>query len=171
MTRIYTKTGDDGETGLFGGGRVPKNDARVDAYGEVDELNASLGLARSLGLGPDLDGVVKSLQDQLFTVGAVLATPRESKADAHIPHVRPEWAAAMESWIDGFEAKLPPLQSFVLPGGSAGAKDENPLKNPMKGLDKTGDGTLAGALALAGALGAASTAGAVALAGRGRKER
>jgi cob(I)alamin adenosyltransferase len=116
--KIYTKTGDAGETGLFGGGRVPKDDERVDAYGEVDELNATLGLARSLSMPPDLDGLLQRLQDQLFTVGSALATPPSSKASAHIPPLRPEWVEAMEKAIDGFEAELPRMTHFILPGGS-----------------------------------------------------
>lgn len=116
--KIYTKTGDAGETGLFGGGRVPKDDERVDAYGEVDELNATLGLARSLSMPADLDGLLQQLQDQLFTVGAVLATPQGTKAAAHIPHIKPEWVEAMEKAIDGFETELPTMTHFILPGGS-----------------------------------------------------
>jgi cob(I)alamin adenosyltransferase len=119
--KIYTKTGDRGETGLFGGGRVPKDDARVDSYGEVDELNAAVGLARSLIQHAELDKLCQAIQDELFTVGAVLATPQGSKADAQIPHVRPEWSAAMEAQMDLFEKELPPLTSFVLPGGSQAA--------------------------------------------------
>jgi cob(I)alamin adenosyltransferase len=118
MSPIYTKTGDTGETGLFGGGRVGKDDARVDAYGEVDELNAALGLARSLTLEPELDALARTLQEQLFTVGSVLATPHGSKAEAHIPRLRPEWATAMEKAIDTFDAELPPMDAFILPGGS-----------------------------------------------------
>jgi cob(I)alamin adenosyltransferase len=116
--KIYTKSGDAGETGLFGGGRVPKDDDRVDAYGEVDELNATLGLARSLSMPPDLDGLLQRLQDQLFTVGAALATPPGTKASAHIPSLRPEWVEAMEQAIDGFEVELPRMAHFILPGGS-----------------------------------------------------
>jgi len=116
--KIYTKTGDAGETGLFGGGRVPKDDERVDAYGEVDELNATLGLARSLSMPADLDGLLQRLQDQLFTVGAVLATPQGTKAAAHIPQIKPEWVEAMEQAIDGFETELPTMTHFILPGGS-----------------------------------------------------
>ena len=74
MTSIYTKTGDQGETGLFGGGRVAKDDPRVEAYGEVDELNAALGVARSTGLDPQLEALAADIQAQLFTLGAVLAT-------------------------------------------------------------------------------------------------
>jgi cob(I)alamin adenosyltransferase len=125
MTRIYTKTGDQGETGLFGGGRVAKDDERVDAYGEVDELNAALGLARSFARAlqnvPELDQQLQTLQEQLFTVGAVLATPRESAADGHIPHVRPEWITSMEARMDALDRVLPPLTHFVLPGGTDAA--------------------------------------------------
>lgn len=119
--RIYTKTGDAGETSLFGGGRVGKDDARVEAYGGVDELNAAIGVARSLAMPPDLDAICQTLQDELFTVGAVLATPRGTKADAVIPHVRPEWIDAMERHIDAFDTELAPLTSFILPGGSQAA--------------------------------------------------
>jgi cob(I)alamin adenosyltransferase len=121
VTRIYTKTGDAGETSLFGGGRVGKDDTRVAAYGGVDELNATLGLARSLGLARELDAVVEKLQAQLFTVGAVLATPSDTKASAAIPHVQPEWVSAMEEAIDAWDAELPPLRSFILPGGCQAA--------------------------------------------------
>ncbi len=118
--KIYTRTGDMGQTGLFGGGRVPKDDPRVTAYGEVDELNAALGVARAAGLGT-LDPWCQDLQDQLFTVGAVLATPRGTRAAAHIPHVREEWVAAMESRIDELQATLPPQTHFILPGGTPAA--------------------------------------------------
>src|SRR6185369_4924264 len=118
--KIYTRTGDAGQTGLFGGGRVAKDDPRVAAYGEVDELNASIGVARAAGLG-GLDPWCQDLQDQLFTVGAVLATPRGTKADAHIPHVREEWIATMESRIDELTATLTPQTHFILPGGTAGS--------------------------------------------------
>ncbi len=117
---IYTKTGDTGLTGLFGGGRVPKDNHRVDAYGEVDELNAALGLARSEGLGK-MDPLAQSLQDQLFTVGAVLATPREAKASAVVSPIQASWVTQMEKAIDGFDAELPPLTSFIHPGGTRAA--------------------------------------------------
>ena len=119
--KIYTKTGDAGETGLFGGGRVRKDSPRVDAYGEVDELNASLGLARALGLPADLDGLLQRLQDQLFTVGAVLATPTGTKASGFIPPLKPEWVTDMEQAIDTFETELSPMTHFILPGGSQAA--------------------------------------------------
>lgn len=115
--KIYTRTGDAGQTGLFGGGRVSKDDPRVAAYGELDELNAVIGVARAAGLG-GLDPWCQDLQDQLFTVGAVLATPRGTKADSYIPHVREEWIGAMESRIDELQATLPPQTHFILPGGT-----------------------------------------------------
>lgn len=118
---IYTRTGDAGDTGLFGGGRVGKDDPRVDAYGELDELNATIGLARAAGLEPRLEQLAASLQDQLFTVGAVLATPADSKASAHIPKVQPQWAEAMERAIDAMDVELPKMTHFILPGGTPGA--------------------------------------------------
>jgi cob(I)alamin adenosyltransferase len=120
VVKIYTKTGDAGDTGLFGGGRVGKDNPRVDAYGEVDELNATLGVARAAGVGA-LDGLCQSLQEQLFTVGAVLATPRGSKADAYIPHVKPEWTQQMETAMDALDVELPKMTHFILPGGTAGS--------------------------------------------------
>ena len=119
--KIYTKSGDAGETGLFGGGRVPKDDVRVDAYGEVDELNATLGLARGFALPTDLDALLHRLQDQLFTLGAVLATPSDTKASSYIPELKAEWAEDMERAIDGFETELPKMTHFVLPGGTQAA--------------------------------------------------
>ncbi len=118
--KIYTKTGDAGDTGLFGGGRVPKDDPRVAAYGDVDELNASLGVARAEGLGA-MDALAQSLQDQLFTVGSVLATPEGTKAAKTIPRVQADWVTAMENAIDGFDRELPALTSFILPGGTKAA--------------------------------------------------
>jgi cob(I)alamin adenosyltransferase len=118
---IYTRSGDEGETGLFGGGRVPKDDPRVEAYGEVDELNAVVGLARSLSQHPELNALAKEVQDQLFTLGSVLATPAGTKAAAHIPQVKPEWATEMEKAIDRFDQELLPLNQFILPGGAGAA--------------------------------------------------
>ncbi|MHB8873209.1 MAG: cob(I)yrinic acid a,c-diamide adenosyltransferase [Myxococcaceae bacterium] len=122
MTPIYTKTGDSGDTSLFGGGRVGKEDVRVDAYGQVDELNALLGAARAEGLGA-MDGLALRIQEQLFTVGAVLATPAGSKAEQAIPKIRPEWAVEMEEAIDAFDKELAPLTTFILPGGTRAAAD------------------------------------------------
>ena len=120
MTSIYTKTGDGGDTGLFGGGRVGKEDIRVDAYGQVDELNACLGVARAEDLGA-MDVLAGTIQDQLFTVGAILATPAGTKAQAALPKIKPEWATQMEKAIDAFDAELPPLSAFILPAGTKAA--------------------------------------------------
>lgn len=116
--KIYTKTGDAGETGLFGGPRVRKSDARVEAYGEVDELNAALGLARAGVDDPELDGHLARAQDELFCIGAELATPHEAKARSAIPPVEARWVELLEAAIDGWQSELPPLTRFVLPGGT-----------------------------------------------------
>ena len=118
MTRIYTKSGDAGETSLFGGGRVRKSDPRVDAYGEVDELNAAIGVARAQAATSRLEVLLERIQDELFTIGSVLATPKDSKAYAHVPKIQDTWIADMERAIDGFDAKLAPLSAFILPGGT-----------------------------------------------------
>lgn len=116
---IYTRTGDNGDTGLFGGARVRKDVARVEAYGTVDELNALLGLARAEGLPEAMDAILARVQNELFCVGAELATPEPQRHGMQF--VRPEHLAAMERQIDQFEPSLPPLRQFVLPGGTRAA--------------------------------------------------
>jgi cob(I)alamin adenosyltransferase len=127
--KIYTKTGDRGETGLFGGGRVPKDHVRVAAYGDVDELNSTLGLVilhlEAAGEG-EMAGGLRQVQADLFTVGAILATPAvddggRAQAAAHVPELAEGRVEALEHWIDQAETELEPLRSFVLPGGSPGA--------------------------------------------------
>ena len=114
MARIYTKTGDSGDTGLFGGSRVPKDDPRVAAYGEVDELNAAVGFAASLE-PVDFDAdFLQTIQRDLFTIGAELASPDPAKA----PHVGEPQIGMLEHMIDAHEAKLPVLKNFILPGGT-----------------------------------------------------
>jgi cob(I)alamin adenosyltransferase len=119
--KIYTKTGDDGQTGLFGGERVQKSDPRVDAYGSVDETNACLGVARATGLAPDIDAALERIQGQLFVLGAELATPASHRERLRLPLLSASDAAALEAEIDRLETGLPPLTSFVLPAGTAGA--------------------------------------------------
>lgn len=118
--KIYTKTGDAGETSLFDQTRVSKADARVDAYGEVDELNACLGAARAAGLDADIAGALERIQKQLFALGARLADPSSRIAGrvtkAAITEADVE---ALEQTIDRLEGELPPLRRFILPGGSA----------------------------------------------------
>ncbi|MHC4077250.1 MAG: cob(I)yrinic acid a,c-diamide adenosyltransferase [Planctomycetota bacterium] len=109
---IYTGTGDDGSTGLFGNERVPKDHLRIRAYGTVDELNAVLGLARTEPLPADLDRRLSRIQDMLFELGADLARPDRTQ----VPHVEAA-TREIEAWIDESEAELPSLHSFILPGG------------------------------------------------------
>ena len=117
--KIYTRKGDDGSTGLFGGPRVRKDALRVEAYGDVDELNSALGVAREELKADDLRALVDALQSELFTVGAELATPDTSK---NVPRVAPAQVERMEREIDRLEAELPEMRNFILPGGSrAGA--------------------------------------------------
>jgi len=123
MTRIYTKTGDTGETGLFDGTRVSKSDPRVEAYGAVDELNAWLGFVRSEGLPGDIDAMLASIQTQLFALGALLADPRHRIADrVNKAKLGEADVQRFEHWIDELDLKLPQLRRFILPGGTrAGA--------------------------------------------------
>lgn len=118
--KIYTRTGDDGDTGLFGGGRVPKDDHRVDAYGEIDELNAVLGLVRAVELMPRIDEVVTPIQRDLFSIGALLATPDLDKMREQLTKARidDERIAELERAIDACERELEPLRAFILPGGT-----------------------------------------------------
>jgi len=116
--KIYTKTGDGGETGLFGGPRVKKSDHRVEAYGAVDELNAAVGAARALVEDPEIDVELAHVQAELFCVGAELATPHGAKARSAIPPVDAAWIARLERAMDGWDAELPALTRFVLPGGT-----------------------------------------------------
>jgi cob(I)alamin adenosyltransferase len=122
MARIYTKTGDDGETGLFGGGRVPKDDARVAAYGEVDELNAAIGFAASLDPRDFGGALLQSIQRDLFTIGAQLATRDPDKLGKALARsgtaIGDSDVGALEDVIDHHEATLAPLKNFILPGGT-----------------------------------------------------
>ncbi|MGE0609718.1 MAG: cob(I)yrinic acid a,c-diamide adenosyltransferase [Pirellulales bacterium] len=117
--KIYTKTGDDGSTGLYGGGRLPKDDARIEAYGTVDELNALIGLARTEPLPAEMDLILNRIQNELFDVGAELATV---DAAGRLPHTMGQAEIeALEQAIDWFEPALSPLRQFILPGGTRGA--------------------------------------------------
>jgi len=118
--KIYTKTGDEGLTGLFGGGRVPKDHARVEAYGDVDELNAFIGVARSAEHMPAVDEVLVPIQRDLFSIGALLATPDPEKMQQHLTKARisDERIAELELAIDACDRELEPLKAFILPGGA-----------------------------------------------------
>ena len=118
--KIYTKTGDDGQTGLFGGGRVEKDHPRVAAAGEVDELNAFIGMARAVELMPRIDEVLVPIQRDLFSIGALLATPDHDKMREQLRKARidDERIVELERAIDACEHELEPLKSFILPGGT-----------------------------------------------------
>jgi cob(I)alamin adenosyltransferase len=119
VVKIYTRTGDDGETSLFGGARVGKGDDRLEAYGSLDELNAYLGWFRSVARERDLSDLVLTVQPALFDLGAHLATPSEAeKARRILPPFREERVKALEEAIDRLEAELSPLTAFILPGGT-----------------------------------------------------
>jgi cob(I)alamin adenosyltransferase len=117
--KIYTKTGDSGLTGLFAGPRVRKDDVRIEAYGAVDELNAFIGLARTQALPAEIESCLARVQNELFAVGAELATPDPVKHGTAL--IGPAHAEALEQAIDALEANLPPLRQFVLPGGASSA--------------------------------------------------
>ena len=118
--KIYTRTGDLGDTGLFGGGRVAKNHPRVAAYGDVDELNSVLGVARAAESLPRVDDVIIALQRDLFAIGALLATPDVAKMQSHLEKARIDAARIieLERGIDDCDAELQQLKAFIVPGGT-----------------------------------------------------
>jgi len=118
--KIYTRTGDAGDTGLFGGGRVPKTHPRVEAYGDVDELNAAIGAARAIELMPRIDEVLVPVQRDLFAIGALLATPDREKMKRHLEKasIDERRISDLEHAIDEGDAELEPLKSFIVPGGT-----------------------------------------------------
>jgi cob(I)alamin adenosyltransferase len=126
MPKIYTRTGDDGETGLFGGPRVRKDNPRLEAIGTLDELNAAMGvvrveLSRLQPADDDLNQFCQRVQHQLFNLGAELATPQPQPPGANLILIQDADVLALEQAIDRWEADLEPLREFILPGGSAAA--------------------------------------------------
>lgn len=119
--KIYTKTGDMGETVLYGGEAVSKDHPRLKAYGTIDELNAVIGWLRSAGLDEDVDRILHHAQNQLFAIGAELATPDRKRLEGRNPAVDETDVMAMEKQIDKWEGELTPLKNFILPGGSEAA--------------------------------------------------
>jgi cob(I)alamin adenosyltransferase len=118
--KIYTKTGDDGTTGLFGGGRISKDAVRLESYGTVDELNSILGIARCYNADREMDSMLHRIQNDLFNLGADLATPMSVKSRS-VVRIRSTETRVLEDWIDRMEAGLPVLANFILPGGTATA--------------------------------------------------
>lgn len=119
--KIYTRTGDDGTTGLLGGRRVRKSDLPIECYGTVDELNAAVGLAAVAGVAPAaLAPKLKAVQNDLFVLGSHLASPADERGapNVHLPRLDESIAARLEAEIDAAEAQLSPLRQFILPGGS-----------------------------------------------------
>jgi cob(I)alamin adenosyltransferase len=118
--KIYTRSGDEGDTGLFGGGRVPKHHPRVAAYGDVDELNSAIGLARATAPADLADQLLESVQRDLFAIGGHLATPDPERVSRTLEKaaLSDERVAEFERAIDAADAELPPLTAFVLPGGT-----------------------------------------------------
>ena len=121
LTRLYTRTGDAGTTRLADGSEVPKDHPRVAAYGGVDELNSCLGMALAAGLAPRLAEWLPRIQNELFDLGADLATPREAEVEFPVPRLDADCVVALERAIDELNEVTGPLENFVLPGGSAGA--------------------------------------------------
>ena len=122
MMKIYTKTGDKGETGLFGGDRVSKDSTRIESYGSVDELNSFIGLAITEVKDEEVKNLLSKIQNELFIIGSNLAAPNLKKDKKNIiPKISEDFFKEAENAIDHFEEKLEPLKNFILPGGSKGA--------------------------------------------------
>lgn len=121
ITRVYTRTGDDGTTALGAGQRVPKESLRIESYGTVDELNSCVGVAVASGLEPTLAAELTRIQNELFHLGSDLCMPEEDKAKRPVPKIEQRHIDALEKLMDRLSESLPPLENFVLPGGSPGA--------------------------------------------------
>ncbi len=121
ITKVYTRTGDDGTTSLGTRRRVPKDSPRIEAYGTVDELNSHIGAAMATGLDPILQGELARIQNDLFHLGSDLCVPEEDKARFKVPQIEQRHVDALEQLMDRLSAELSPLENFVLPGGSPGA--------------------------------------------------
>lgn len=121
LTKIYTRKGDEGQTSLSGGQRVPKDSLRVSAYGTVDELNSQLGVALAVGLSPRLSDMLPVIQNELFHMGSDLSFLEEDKQKYAIPQMEERHVTRLEGWIDEMTAVVGPLENFILPGGSPGS--------------------------------------------------
>jgi cob(I)alamin adenosyltransferase len=137
LTKIYTKTGDEGMTGLGGGQRVPKDSRRVETYGMVDELNSQIGVALATGLCERLSGELRRIQNELFDLGADLATPASSQARHPVPTVEPRHIEKLERLIDELNEVVGPLTNFLLPGGAPGAAQLHVARTVCRRAERT----------------------------------
>lgn len=121
ITKVYTRTGDDGTTGLGSGRRVAKDSPRIEAYGTVDELNSQIGVVLAAGVNDEIAAALRSIQNDLFHLGSDLCVPEEEKERRPVPRIEERHVAELESLIDRLSLELAPLENFVLPGGADGA--------------------------------------------------
>ncbi len=121
ITKVYTRTGDDGTTALGGGQRLPKDALRIEAYGTVDETNSALGVVRAAGADPRLDAMLARIQNELFHLGSDLCILEEDKKTMPVPQIEARHVDALERDIDALQEDLPPLTNFILPGGAPAA--------------------------------------------------
>ena len=121
ITRVYTRTGDDGTTGLGSGDRVQKDSARIEAYGTVDELNSHVGVALATGLAKELETALSAIQHELFHLGSDLCIPESAKERTPVPRIEQKHVDALERLLDALTEKVGPLENFILPGGCPGA--------------------------------------------------
>jgi len=121
ITKVYTRTGDDGTTGLGGGQRVPKDSRRIEAYGTVDELNSQVGSALAAGLDPAIGAALRRIQNELFHLGSDLCVLEADKGRMPVPRIEARHVQALEELMDRLSEELAPLENFILPGGSPGA--------------------------------------------------
>ena len=121
ITKVYTRTGDDGTTGLGGGQRVPKDSLRIEAYGTVDELNSQIGVVAAIGVNEAIAGELRSIQNDLFHLGSDLCILEEDKKTLPVPRIEERHVVALERLMDRLSEELSPLENFILPGGCPGA--------------------------------------------------
>lgn len=121
ITKVYTRTGDDGTTGLGAGGRVAKDSPRIEAYGTVDELNSQIGVVLATGVNDEIAAALRSIQNDLFHLGSDLCIPEEEKERRPVPRIEERHIEGLESLMDRLSLELAPLENFVLPGGAPGA--------------------------------------------------
>jgi cob(I)alamin adenosyltransferase len=121
ITKVYTRTGDDGTTSLGGGQRVGKDSPRIEAYGTVDELNSVIGVALAAGVNEAIAAPLRTIQNELFHLGSDLCILEEDKAKMPAPKIEERHVVALEKLMDRLSEELPPLENFVLPGGAPGA--------------------------------------------------